>query len=110
MLTLSSTDLMSMAGHRAMHTVAHLAGVAGMTAGGAALIDRLGSTRKRKLQIATAATVGGLGVSMMGHIASDRVVETVGDGIMGAGLLTFAFHLTPKLFRRDEDVLSPAKK
>ncbi len=107
MLTLTSQDLVSMAGHRAMHTVAHLAGVAGMTAGGAALIDRMAKTRKGKLQLAAVATAGGLGVSMMGHIASDRVVETVGDGIMGAGLLTFAFHLTPKLFRRDVNVSTP---
>jgi len=103
MLELTSNDLLSMAGARAMHTVAHLGGVALIGAGGAAVIDRVAKTRSGKLTLATATSVGGLGVSMLGHIASDRVVETVGDGILAAGLLTLAFHLTPKLFRKDSE-------
>lgn len=100
MLQLTSSDVLSMAGQRAIHTIAHLTGVTAIGAGGAIIIDKVVKNKSAKLTLATAATVGGIGVSMLGHIASDRVVETVGDGILAAGLLTFAFHVTPKLFAR----------
>lgn len=101
MLTLTSQDLRGMATARAVHTVAHLTGVAAISAGGAAIIDRTAKTRAGKLAVATGAIVVGAGASALAHIASDRVVETVADGVFGAGLLAIAFHGLPGLFRRD---------
>ena len=90
-----------MATARAVHTVAHLTGVAAISAGGAAVIERMASTRSGKMSLAIGAIVLGGGASALAHIASDRVVETVADGVFGAGLLTVAFHGMPGLFRRD---------